>query len=594
MSGCDITDRVPENAITDLNYWGKVDDLRMYARNLYSQLPGPVGGSRYPDESKTDIVVEAVPSDYLLDAFTVPTDDNGWAYADWSPIRNCNYFLTHYQTVVGDEQEIKHYVGEVRFFRALLYFNKVKDFGDVPWYETDLQTSDQAELTKPRDPRLTVIANIKADLEYAITNMKKPSDVMSGQLHKDAALALLARVMLYEGTWQKYRNASPTVWQPLLESAAATAKRIMDGENGKTYEITKGTAPYTVSGYPLNYKAKFIQANKSNDPECILARIYSDETGVMHGLSRITSKGLSKDFVDQFLCTDGLPISISTSYMGDDSINSELENRDPRLRNILDCKYNPFILAGGTVSVNNPLLPTSVTEVETVTGYRSIKYREPDNIEPNKTAYDWYVFRYAEILLIYAEALAELGGEARCTQTVVDETINKLRERLDESSLTMARMSIASLQDDPMEQYNGQYRYGYDLSKLLYEIRRERTVELAFDGFRWDDICRWKAGALFNNPKSMCGIVINADVRARYAAAAGGTDPFASANLLSSTEQLAGVSATRDLLRAYSSGVEDRHVWNDRNYLRPLPKNQILLNPNLTQNCGWDGGSACP
>jgi hypothetical protein len=444
-----------------------------------------------------------------------------------------------------------------------------------------------------------VVGKIKDDLDFAIANLKKPSEVMSGQLHKDAALALLARVMLYEGTWQKYRNpTATTVWQPLLESAAAAAKRLMDGENGKTYTITKGTATHTISGYPLNYKSKFIQDNLLNDPECILPRIYDDGAGVMHGLSRVTSKGLSKDFVDQFLCTDGQPISISTLYQGDASLNLELENRDPRLRNILDCKYNPFYLADdGTLLINDPLAPTTATEVETVTGYRSIKYRDPANTQPNANPYDWFVFRYAEILLIYAEALAELDdgtGSTRCTQTVVDATINQLRERLDEPGLIMTRMTIASLQDDPMKQINGTYRYGYDLSKLLYEIRRERTVELAFDGFRWDDICRWKAGALFNNIKSMAGIVINQAVIDRYTAANSGTNPFASSEVVSVTEQLAGASTARNLLRAYSDGVQSRHVWNDRNYLRPLPKNQLLLNDKLTQNCGWDGGSACP
>ena len=582
FQSCNVTDRIPEDSITDLSYWKKVDDLKLWSRYFYTTLSGPEWG-----DATSDITVPASPPSIIFDTRIVPTGDDGWSYSDWGNIRRCNYFMVRYQTVEGDQADINHYVGEVRFFRANEYFKKVKRFGDVPWYEVDLQTNDTELLYKGRDPRLLVIGKVIEDLEFAANNMKLPSDVEVGQLHKYCASHMLARVCLYEATWQKYRGAAESVWKPMMEKAASAAKTIMDAN---LYDIEPGTARYIMDDdHPLMYKAKFLQEDLSRDSESILPRRYIRDV-LMHNMSRNHSFGLSKDFIEQFLAIDGLPIALSSKYLGDDSIIMEIQNRDPRLWNIVNNRYVPYTLSNGIPVSNIIDIPgVGSTGEQNTTGYFSSKFRDPDPEQwiALSTTTDWYIFRYAETLLNYAEAMYELG---QCTQAVIDLTINKLRNRLDftdsgGNQITMGRLTTNPPADPMAITVSGQSRYGYEIEPLLYEIRRDRCVELAFEGFRWDDICRWKAGKLIENPKSMWGMVVNDDVETFYTNFNGGTNPFANSSFAKITDW---DGKTKKLLRAYSDELEARRIWNDRNYLDPLPLNQTTLNPALLpQNPGW-------
>ncbi len=569
LTSCEYTDTVPEDAITDLNYWTKTDDLELYANSFYTTLSAP---SQYYDNGSDNCVTQSK-DNTLFNTTTVPKSGGGWSSSDWSNIRKLNYFLTHYQTVKGDEDEINQYVGEIRFFRANEYFNKVKTFGDVPWLSKDLTTTDEELLYKARDPRKTVIDSIITDLEFAVANLKEPSDVEEGRLHKYAALQMLARVCLYEGTWMEYRSVSG--WEDYLHKAVTAAKTIMDEGS---YEIVQGNAPYMFDGYPLYYRQQFIEEDLTTNAECVLPRIYTENL-LMHELSRSVDGsgwGISKDFIDDFLCVDGKPIALSNLYLGDDSLQMEITNRDPRIRNIIDNKKLPYYLDGSTL-ITNPVTPIAVDDCPT--GYKACKFRSPvpAQNEADHCTYDWYVFRYAEVLLIYAEAKAELGT---LTQDDLDISINKLRARLDEPGVfTMGRLSI-NPPEDPLSFVNGSPRYGYEVSPIIYEIRRERRIELAFEGFRWDDICRWKAGKLIENAKTMLGINVDEGVIERYKENYGGTDPFATRELY----EIDDWDGTKKLLKVYSNSTR---TWDDRLYLSPLPTDQLSLNENLTQNPGW-------
>lgn len=563
---CDVTDRVPDDAITDRTYWRKTEDLKMYTRYFYSTLSLP----NYHDGG-SDMVVPNSKNNYLFGTSTVPQGDDGWSYGDWANIRRCNYFLTHYQTVEGPEMEINHYVGEARFFRANEYFNKLKQFGDVPWYDRDIQANDKELLYKERDPRSLIVSKIVEDLEFAANNMMLPSKSEKGQLHKYAAYQLLARVCLFEASWMKYSGISG--WEPLMKKASDAAKIIMDSG---LYDIVKGTAKVTMdSNHPLNYKSQFITEDLTGNKECILPRIYIKDI-LTNNISRIDTPGLSKDFIEQFLCVDGLPISLSGLYMGDDSIPLEITNRDPRLWNIIDNSHMPVYMSNGQPTSNRILIPTA----NYPTGYTAKKFQDPDPVqqEANSTTADWFIYRYAETLLIYAEAKAELG---ECNQAVLDETINKLRARLDQPGQQMGRLTV-NPPADPLANVNGQPRYGYAVSPLLYEIRRERLVELCFENFRWDDICRWRAGKLIENPKTWLGMVVSNDIIARYTAYNNNNNPFKDKQYHTFTDW---DGKTKQLLKVYND-VTSR-IWNDRLYLSPLPKNQLTLNPQLKQNPGW-------
>ncbi|PXV66757.1 putative outer membrane starch-binding protein [Dysgonomonas alginatilytica] len=565
VASCEVTDIDPLDAVTDATYWSSVSDLQLYANSFYTNLSEPA----VDKDNTSDNCITTNYSAFLFNESTIPSTASGAGWT-WTNIRACNFFLNRYQQVKGSESEINVYVAEVRFFRALDYFGKIKKFGDVPWYEKDLQTTDTEELYKARDSRDFILGKIIEDLEFAINWLPEYGKAIEGRLTKDAARTQLARVCLHEGTFKKYHNltGSPTS-NDLLRKAADVAEVIM---NTKNYSIVKGTdagaGQKPFEGYPLYYCNQFVQEDLIANKECILPRIYQDgilthQTGRQAGGS---GTGLSKDFIESFLCDDGLPIGSSSRYQGDDYIETEIKNRDPRLYQIVDNKNRPYLVMNGEQQVN-PY--TNVDPSAAVTGYPCVKFRSPLPVqaEARKTTFDWFVYRYAEVLLIYAEAKAELG---ECTQQVLDLTINQLRDRVD-----MPHLTINPIADpNPID-------YGYTISPLLYEIRRERRIELITEGFRLDDVKRWKAGKLFENPKTMLGIRVTDKVISVYPAGVFGGEngrPLIEYN-------------GKTYLRPYlgKSLTEAGRKWSDtdKRYLDPLPTGEILLNPNLTQNPGW-------
>lgn len=572
LAACDVTDLSPIDSFTDESYWTSVNDLKLYANGLYANLsaPTPTG------DNVSDNFVTNSYSNYLFNELTIPSgasSDNGWY---WNTIRNCNYFMQRYSKVSGLEVEINKYVAEVRFFRGLLYFDKIKSFGDVPWYETDLQTSDTEELYKPRDNRDYVLGKIIEDFEFAINWLPNKASVESGRLHKDAAKTQLARICLYYGTYKKYHNETSSdalSSTSLLQKAASLSKEIMESGN---YSIVKGTdagsGQLAFNGYPLYYSNQFTQEDLSTNAENILARYY--ERGILtHQTGRQVGEngmGLSKDFVESFLMKEGIPIfNTGSGYKGDNNQEDEFKNRDPRIYQIIDNKHKPYTVLNGVRYVNEV---ADVVASKGVTGYPSVKFRSADSkqAEANNTSYDWFVYRYAEVLLIYAEAQAELD---LCTQEVLNQTINLLRDRVEMAHLTVNPVADAK----PIN-------YGYDISNLLYEIRRERRIELIAEGFRLDDLKRWNAMKLLENPKTMFGLKITDDVISAYAAANitfGGESgrPIIEHEGAKYLYQYAAAKKINDAGRLWSD--------KDRRWLSPIPSNEITLNPNLSQNPGW-------
>lgn len=570
----DVTDLSPIDSFTDESYWNTVDDLKLYANGLYDLLAGP---DAYGDD-ESDNFVSSTYSSYLFDEYTVPesaSSSNGWY---WNDIRNCNYFLQRYDTVEGEEDDINMYVAEVRFFRALLYYDKIKMFGDVPWYEKDLQTTDTDELYKARDDRDYVLGKIIDDLEFAIEWLPEKTDSETGRLNVDAARTQLARICLYYGTYMKYHNESGSgeiTSSSLLQKAASLTQTIMDSGN---YSIVQGSDSgcdqMAYDGYPLYYSNQFTQEDLADNAENILCRIYEPDV-LCHNVGRTCQEngvGLSKDFIESFLMNDGTPIyNEGSGYEGDDNQETEFANRDPRLYQIVDNQHKPYYVTNN-VRIQNVVASCSTSG--SVTGYPCMKYHHAntEQQEANNSSYDWFCYRYAEVLLINAEAHAELGT---CTQTVLDNTINLLRDRV-----AMPHMTTTPVTDSkPID-------YGYDVSNLIYEIRRERRIELIAEDLRMDDLKRWNAMTLLENPKTMFGLKITDTVIAEYAAATtyfGGDDGRPIIEYDGDT-YLYQYAASKSL-DANSNG---RH-WDDddRRWLYPIPTNEITLNPNLVQNPGW-------
>lgn len=568
LSACDVTELSPIDSLTDKSYWKSVNDLKLYANGLYGNLAGP----NATGDNTSDNFVPRTYSSLLFDENTVPASGGGW---DWSAIRSCNFFLQRYGSVEGDENEINKYVAETRFFRGLLYYDKVRSFGDVPWYEKDLQTTDTDELYKARDSRNFVLGKIIEDMEFAIKWLPEKTAAEKGRLHKDAARTQLARICLYFGTYMKYHNEQGTdgiTSEGLLQKAKSLTDEIISSGN---YAIVAaddaGAKQMSYDGYPLSYANLFVQEDLSNNKEMIMARFYTEgvlchETGRQVGEN---GTGLSKDFIESFLMADGTPIfNEGSGYLGDNNQEDEISGRDPRLYQIIDNHHKPYYVT------NNERVQNTVadcTASKSVTGYPCTKYHSANTKqqEARNTYYDWFVYRYAEVLLINAEANAELNT---CTQSVLDKTVNLLRDRVGMPHMTTEPVADAK----PVN-------YGYKVSNLIYEIRRERRIELIAEDLRLDDLKRWNAMTLLENPKTMFGIRITDSVKDEYSAANvtfGGDDG----------RPVVEFEGKTYLYQYNSKSINDpARKWSqtDRRWLSPIPTNELALNPNLTQNPGW-------
>jgi hypothetical protein len=531
----------PQDQLSEPTFFKNANDLALYCNQFYKDLPKQ--NSFWSDQySDNEIALDH--GDGLLDGtYVVPVTGGGW---DWGAIRNVNYFLQRYQRAAADQATLNKYAAEARFFRAYYYWQKVIRFGDVPWLSKDLTDTSSSLLYGPKVPHKQVMDSVLADLNFAVSNLPDPDAVDPGRLHKYAALALMSRICLWEGTYRKYHAMGDEA--AYLNATVTASEAIIS--SGK-YDIWSTGNPGT------DYYNLFIQDDLTSNKEAILPMVYIKNV-LTQNLTRQLGEsgtGFTKDFARSFLCTDGLPTALSPLYKGDDSLDAEAANRDPRFSQLIATRG--FVLENNADGTKNIFTLPQIGTATAPTGYMIIKCLSPDPAQWNasQSTLDLFIFRYAEILLNEAEARAELG---QCTQAVLDNTINKLRDRV-----AMPHMVIANLVKDPNSIFPG-------LPVLLDEIRRERRIELAADGFRFNDLLRWKAGALINNPATILGLKLLPVTRAEYP-----------------PNQVSGVVVdANNYIRIYTN-VNSR-TWDDKMYLYPIPTQELTLNPNLKpQNPGW-------
>lgn len=523
--------RYPLSDISQQNFFTNETDLQLYCNQYYSQLP-----TQYfvdLDDNSDDKANTSI-NTFLAGTYTVPTTGGQW---DFSFIRTCNYFLANYSKAAISDSIKNVYVAETLFFRANDFWGKVKTFGDVPYINKYITDTSKSVLYGSRMPHKQVMDSVLKDLTFAVAHL--PANAADGRLNKNMALALMSRVCLWEGTYRKYFNVGDQ--NTYLQQASTAAEQLM---NSGQYSIYSTGHPQT------DYYNLFIQEELQGNPEAIMPMRYLPVV-LTNNFDRQLGEagdGYSKDFARTFLCTDGLPTSLSPLYKGDDTPDEEATNRDPRYAQEIATRGFDF-LNGDLITL--PRIGTSVTS----TGYQPIKGRSSSLAawNANQSTYDVFIFRYAETLLIEAEAKAELG---QCTQATIDATINKLRDRVG-----MPHMVIASLVKDPKSDFP-------DVPVLIDEIRRERRIELASEGFRFDDLHRWHAGTLINNPETVLGMKLTPALRAQYPA-----------------DQVSSIVVNANNYIQIYPGIN--RVWNDKLYLYPLPTQELTLNPNLKQNPGW-------
>ena len=547
-------DLSPQDTITNAQYWSQPNDLTIYVNQFYTAFP--VNNGYFVSPFWADINSDdMIPGTYDQRLAGENTASSGNANWNFSRIRSVNYGLENYQRIQGTFSQLSAGVGELKFFRAYFYFGLVKLYGDVSWLSKTINI-DSKELYDGRTKRNIVIDSVLADLDSAIAYLPLKASASPNRLNKECALLFKSRVALYEGTWEKYHASTPfgvngADFQKYLQAAATASKTLID----------LGTAQLFIPDDPYNYfREVFGNTDLSSNPEMLLWKKNILALGmglhIQGALYQGGDRGLSKSLVESFLCKDGLPISTSPLYKGDDNLTDVVTDRDPRLSQSMWVPGEPYTVKNNVVLEYFSLPWLDKTgELRCTSGYQLAKGRTV-RVELAKDDGETasIIFRYAEALLNYAEAKAELGS---LTQADVDISINKLRERVQ-----MPDLNISAIVTDPNWLYPA-------LSPGINEIRRERRVELACEGYRLDDLERWAdmdrlvgqrpLGAKFKQsdfPTLVPGssILVNAD---------GYIDPYQKA-----------------LPTGYKFKV-------DRDYLLPIPQLELNLNENLDQNPGW-------
>ncbi len=570
----EFMDKYPLDQITEQSYWHSLNDLKLYSNSLYPKYIIGFGSGWGTDKKEPygytnniaygDVITDnAAPDPYsevaanqYNDYITGGSGSGGWNFEN---IRDLNYFLVNYKRVEADPAERNVYAGEILFFKSWDYFEKVKLFGAVPWLNKPLQTNSP-ELFGPRLPRAQVMDSIMKILNQAIEWLPEKGSEEPDRLNKDIARFLKARICLYEGTYRKYHSELGLDGTAYLKECVKACETLM----------SSGYHLYSTGNPDSDYFGLFAQYSYAGNPGIILWRDYSADLNYGVAFSRYFAQnlrermGATQSLVNAYLCTDGKPISTSPRYMGDDSIQQEFKNRDPRLSQTI-AMFGTHNLAAGVMGANNAPVPNiqGLTGNKCLTGYRVCKWflNDPadwDRVTNGEQAAP--IFRYAEILLDYAEAKYELG---QCDQNVINQTVNVVRSRVE-----MPPLEISNIPADPyLDKLYSKY-VGYVPAPLLREIRRERRIEFAFESRRWDDLMRWKAGGFLEVPVK--GIPF---VQDQFPSVVVNKDVF--------------LSDDRHIL-PYAEVLPSGRQWEDKEYLFPIPIEDLVLNKKLEQNPGWE------
>ncbi len=573
FSSCDtdLLERFPTAKISPQTFFKTENDLKAYTNYFYSLLPG---GTDIYGETADNIVLSSV-SREISGTRLVPTSGGGW---DWTGLRDINFFINSENVAKFPDAAVRDkYLGLARFFRAQFYFEKVKRFGDVPWYSKVIETNDTENLFKARDPRVLVMDSILADINFAIAKLDAGKSVE--RVTKWTALALKSRICLYEGTWRKYHTEFALEGSDRFLSECVAASEEMINTSGYTV--------YTGTNGPSKRPYQDLFSQLSLEPvasEVILGRRYSAELNIRHGLQfYITSRtqgkpGMEKRLVNSYLMLDGTPF---TDIPGYDTISyfREVQMRDPRLAQTI--RIPGYRRITGSTESGPQLAPDFNT---TVTGYQPIKWmNDPQYDMSGQSVQDLLLFRFGEVLLNYAEAKAELGT---LTQSDIDRSIKLLRDRIG-----MPNLELAASNAKPDNYQSTLYQNVNGANKgIILEIRRERRIELVMEeGFRWDDLMRWKEGHLLSDTfKGMyftgAGFVDLDHDGTNDVEIYAGSRPPATGNIYQipvsdlSAGNKGNILNNRNILKSFNES---------RDYLWPLPLEDLNMNPNLKQNPNW-------
>jgi hypothetical protein len=602
-------DTVPPDRVVPENFFNSASDLKIYLNSMYeSRLP------IYNAQTNINNVLLDLPSDLLINSNVVTAQLNqvsatgvagnggggdAWA-TGYSRIRQDNYLLHYALPKIEKTPASAHYLGEAYFFRALDYFTLLKQYGDLPIVTDLIAYDDNGKLYTPRSSRYDVAKQIIKDLDLAISGLyaKGQGEAVAGRVNKESAIVFKSRVALYEGTWEYYhgKKGSP------FAVAGKDGREFLEMIEPAMQQLiaTQGTRIFRTGTEP--YNQLFAQNDLSNVDGVFWYRVYDPtKTAFSHNFYlKVTDNAASitDHLVDQYLNKDGSPQVVPNSY---GELNTLSTNLDPRFRQtIWTPDRGPAAKIPGrdqfSLSLRYPVIAPilSIGTNFISTGYRNWKGAVLTSVLAGRDVDEVFI-RYEEGLLNLAEAKAILGT---ITQADLDKTVNVIRSRVG-----MANMNLAIVAGFPLSAYKEELGFSTSESNIVNEIRRERTVELALEGFRLDDLKRWSVYEKVVNGYTPRGAQLQEFLsyfndKTKLIAdgfdVAGITFP-----LLNTSGGNANVAAFANTGRInpyfkssqFQQGAQGFFIDPSRDYLSFVPLSQIQLykaeNVTLTQNPGW-------
>jgi hypothetical protein len=556
--GCnDALDLEPQDRVSDATFWNDATQFKLAANNFYNYLRAFNNGNG-DGHSGSDLGADR--GVFARGTNTIVSNDDNYNNA-YRWIRNINYLLAK-ALEFKDPEAIKVYVAEAKFFRAYVYFDKLlTSYGGVILIR-DVLSTDSPELTAARSTRDETIDFIIQDLEEAIPDLPDETAIAAsdkGRVSKQAAQAFLGRICLYEGTWQKFRSGNANRYNTLLDKAISNSDAVITaGVHALFKPAALGDSALKYMFILENQKSNPAGITKSANQEYILAVRY-ESNNLLKTIPNQISFGalgadMSRKMADMYLCSDGLPIEKTSVPFSRATLASEYQNRDNRMRYYMMIPGYPYWQNAtnwhinwdwSTADLANARPPHNPWSND-ITGYNNQQWAAERQVPNSQEGYDYPVIRLAEVYLNYAEALFERNGVI--SDADLDKSLNKVRNRVNAS---MPKLSNAFVSDN-----------GLDMRE---EIRRERAIELQGEGFRMDDLKRWYI-AHIELLKPLLGVRWKGtEFETKY------TNPPA-------------LTADGDVL----ADPATERKFSEKNYLIPIPTNQIQLNTNLKQNPGWE------
>jgi hypothetical protein len=609
LSSCqkDFLERYPLDNMSDATFFASPNDLKVYVNAFYplfpryhfqSQFDGP---TNITADANSDILIATGASGTLLQKGSTgqaPLTNGNWT-SNYTWIRKTNYFMKNYQRVTPRGTDTKQYIGEGYFFRAWVYYNMLVQFGDVP-IVTEVLSTDSPDLYKTRDSRNNVAKFIIQDLDSAITNLgwKNSQFAGVGRVNKEAAIVMKARVALFEGTWERYHGIKNTPFKVTGKNGDDFLKLI---EPAVLEVIARqGTSLFSTGGpYNEPYNQLFSQQDASKTAGVFLYRVYDATQIVGHNFfDNVVDANYtaSRRMLEAYLDKQGNPQSISLLPLDQKNLTNLAANLDPRFKQTIWTPnrgpQNKIIgLDKQALPSRYPMINNAFSSNYAAGGLRLWKGAILDANEWRNGSTDDVLIRYEEGLLALAEAKAILGT---LSQADLDKTVNLIRNRVGMASMQLSAVNSWSIT------YARNRSFDPSESKIVNEIRRERLVELAYEGHRVNDLKRWAVYDDVVNGWKPQGSHYQEFI-----------DYFNTVSLLITDGFTASDAAKCKLTQGanfdidaqgyinpyfktpeFKSGGEGYFVEPGRVYLSPVPKAEIDLyqqkaGVTLTQNPGW-------